>query len=95
MLEHHYWFQIDCGIVAFEAAEYAKKRGIDLIITDHHHPSHDGKIPDCIGVVNPNRDDPNYPGEHFNHCNPEFKRYPFDALAGCGIALKVMLALDS
>jgi single-stranded-DNA-specific exonuclease len=84
---------VDCGIVAFEAAEYAKKRGIDLIITDHHHPSHDGKIPDCIGVVNPNRDDPNYPGEHFNHCNPEFKRYPFDALAGCGIALKVMLAL--
>ena len=84
---------VDCGIVAFEAAEYAKSRGIDLIITDHHHPSHDGKIPDCIGVVNPNRDDPNYPGEHFNHVNPNFKRYPFDALAGCGIALKVMLAL--
>jgi single-stranded-DNA-specific exonuclease len=82
---------VDCGIVAFETAAYAKKRGLDLIITDHHHPSDDGKIPDCIGVVNPNRDDPNYPGEHFK--NDEFKRYPFDALAGCGIAFKLMLGL--
>ena len=85
---------VDCGIVAFETAEYAKKCGLDLIVTDHHHPSHDGKIPDCIGVVNPNRDDPNYPGEHFKeYKTEEFKRYPFDALAGCGIAFKLMLGL--
>jgi len=89
----HLLVSVDCGIVAFEAAEYAKTRGIDLIITDHHHPSHDGKIPDCIDVVNPNRDDPNYAGEHFKSSDPDFARYPFDALAGCGIALKVMLAL--
>jgi len=57
-------------------------------------PSEDGKIPDCIGVVNPNRDDPNYPGHLFtNESNKDFKRYPFDALAGVGIAFKVMLAL--
>jgi len=54
-------FSVDCGIVAFETAEYAKQRGLDLIITDHHHPSEDGKIPDCIGVVNPNRDDHKLP----------------------------------
>jgi single-stranded-DNA-specific exonuclease len=85
---------VDCGIVAFEAAEYAKSKGLDLIITDHHHPSDDGKIPDCIGVVNPNRDDPNYPGHHFsNESNKDFVRYPFDALAGVGIAFKVMLGL--
>lgn len=84
---------VDCGIVAFETAEYAKEKGLDLIITDHHHPTDDGKIPDCIGVVNPNRDDPNYPGEHFSHVNPNFKRYPFDSLAGVGIAFKVMLGL--
>lgn len=87
-------FSVDCGIVAFETAEYAKKCNIDLIITDHHHPSDDGALPDCIGVVNPNRDDPAYPGEKFaSHAKPGFQRYPFDALAGCGIAFKVMVAL--
>ena len=85
---------VDCGILAFETADYAKEKGIDLIITDHHHPSADGKIPDCVGVVNPNRDDPNYPGAKFaNHAAEGFTRYPFDALAGVGIAFKVMIAL--
>ena len=85
---------VDCGILAFETAIYAKQCGIDLIITDHHHPSDDGRIPDCIAVVNPNRDDPNYPGKHFNnHAKEGFKRYPFDYLAGCGIAFKLMLGL--
>lgn len=85
---------VDCGILAFETARYAKSCGIDLIITDHHHPSHDGKIPECIAVVNPNRDDPDYPGEHFKeHAKPDFNRYGFDFLAGCGIAFKLMLGL--
>jgi len=85
---------VDCGIVAFEAAEYAKSKGLDLIITDHHHPSDDGKLPYAIGVVNPNRDDPAYPGHNFsNESNKDFLRYPFDYLAGVGIAFKVMLGL--
>jgi single-stranded-DNA-specific exonuclease len=85
---------VDCGILAFETAEYAKSKNLDLIITDHHHPSDDGKIPDCIAVVNPNRDDPKYPGEHFkSYATKDFKRYPFDYLAGCGIAFKLMLGL--
>lgn len=85
---------VDCGILAFETAEYAKEKGIDLIVTDHHHPSEDGRIPDCVAVVNPNRDDPNYPGNHFSsHASPDFKRYGFDYLAGCGIAFKLMLGL--
>lgn len=83
---------VDCGILAFETAEYASKCGIDLIVTDHHHPSDDGKIPDCIAVVNPNRDDIKYPGDHFKK-DDSFKRYPFDSLAGCGIAFKLMLGL--
>jgi single-stranded-DNA-specific exonuclease len=87
-------FSVDCGIVAFETADYAKQCGLDLIITDHHHPSDDGRLPECIGVVNPNRDDPAYPGDKFaSHIKPGFERYPFDALAGCGIAFKVMVAL--
>jgi single-stranded-DNA-specific exonuclease len=69
---------VDCGILAFDTAEYAKEQGIDLIITDHHTPSADGRLPDCIGVVNPHRAD---------------SKYPFDGLAGCGIAFKVMAYL--
>jgi single-stranded-DNA-specific exonuclease len=69
---------VDCGIVAFEAASYAKANGIDLIITDHHHPSDDHRIPEAVGVVNPNRHD---------------SLYPFSGLAGVGIAFKTMLAL--
>jgi single-stranded-DNA-specific exonuclease len=69
---------VDCGIVAFEAASYAKANGVDLIITDHHHPSDDDRIPEAVGVVNPNRHD---------------SKYPFNGLAGVGIAFKTMLAL--
>ncbi len=69
---------VDCGIVAFEAASYAKENGVDLIITDHHHPSDDHRIPEAVGVVNPNRHD---------------SKYPFNGLAGVGIAFKTMLAL--
>lgn len=71
---------VDCGILAFKAAEYAKEKGLDLIITDHHTPRDDGTIPDCIGVVNPNRLD---------------SKYPFPGLAGVGIAFKVMCAVAS
>ena len=85
---------VDCGIVAFETGAYAKEKNLDLIITDHHHPSEDGSLPQAMAVVNPNRDDPFYPGEHFNsHKKDSFERYPFDYLAGCGIAFKLMLGL--
>lgn len=69
---------VDCGILAFEAAEYAARQNIDLIITDHHTPSDNGAVPNCIGVVNPNRLD---------------SEYPFKGLAGVGIAFKVMMAV--
>lgn len=71
---------VDCGILAFETAEYAKSKGIDLIITDHHTPHQNGTVPNCIGVVNPNRHD---------------SSYPFSGLAGVGIAFKVMMAVAS
>jgi single-stranded-DNA-specific exonuclease len=29
---------VDCGITAFEAVNYSKREGIDVIITDHHEP---------------------------------------------------------
>jgi single-stranded-DNA-specific exonuclease len=42
---------VDNGISAFEAANYCKKKGIDLIITDHHTPSQ--TLPDAYAIINP------------------------------------------
>jgi len=42
---------VDCGITSDKEAEYCRRKGIDLIITDHHTP---GEIlPDALAVINP------------------------------------------
>ena len=46
---------VDCGISSHEAVEAANRRGIDVIITDHHMP--DGPLPPALAVVNPKRED--------------------------------------
>lgn len=49
---------VDNGITSIEEAFYAKTIGIDLIVTDHHHPLNE--LPAAIAVINPNCS-PNYP----------------------------------
>ncbi|MFI5144101.1 MAG: single-stranded-DNA-specific exonuclease RecJ [Ignavibacteria bacterium] len=50
---------IDCGITAYDKVEYAKTKGIEIIICDHHQaPEH---IPDAYAVLDPERSDCNYP----------------------------------
>ncbi|MCU0614687.1 MAG: single-stranded-DNA-specific exonuclease RecJ [Desulfobacterales bacterium] len=46
---------VDCGSNSHEAIEAARKAGIDVIITDHHHAA--GNLPDAIAIVNPKRED--------------------------------------
>ena len=41
----------DTGITAYEAVEYAKSRGVDFVITDHHEPGE--SLPDAAAVINP------------------------------------------
>ena len=53
---------VDNGITSFEAARECKKRGIDLIITDHHTPvveKGEIKLPDAL-VINP-KTSPDFP----------------------------------
>ncbi|MBQ2676354.1 MAG: single-stranded-DNA-specific exonuclease RecJ [Clostridia bacterium] len=54
---------VDNGIAAFDEIEYAKKCGIDVVVTDHHLPPEN--IPDAVAVVDPHRAD----------CISEFKDY--------------------
>ena len=66
---------VDCGISNNEAAEYAKLRGLDLIITDHHKDARD-TMPDAYAIVNPNRRD-------------EPADSPLSVLAGVGVAFAI------
>jgi len=67
---------VDSGITAFEEADYIKRRGIDFIITDHHEPQ--VVLPDALAVLDPKRND----------CD-----YPFRELAGVGVMFKLLQAL--
>ncbi len=50
---------VDCGISAYEEVEYAKKLGLDVIVTDHHECPE--KLPDTFAVIDPKRNDSTYP----------------------------------
>ncbi|WP_106829184.1 single-stranded-DNA-specific exonuclease RecJ [Parabacteroides pacaensis] len=62
---------LDCGIKAIEKIEYAKSKGIDFIICDHHMP--DNKLPDAVAVLDAKRSDSIYPYEHLSGCGVGFK----------------------
>jgi single-stranded-DNA-specific exonuclease len=62
---------LDCGVKAVDKVAYAKEKGIDFIICDHHRP---GKtIPDAIAVLDPKQDDCNYPYNELCGCGVGFK----------------------
>ncbi|WP_066630104.1 single-stranded-DNA-specific exonuclease RecJ [Labilibacter marinus] len=62
---------LDCGIKAVEKMEYAKERGIDFIICDHHTPG--DVLPDAAACLDPKRADCSYPDENLSGCGVGFK----------------------
>lgn len=62
---------LDCGIKAVEEIAYAKEKGIDFIICDHHVP--DEVLPDAAAILNAKRFDSTYPYEHLSGCGVGFK----------------------
>ena len=69
---------LDCGIKAIEKVEYAREKGIDFIICDHHRPGEN--LPKAVAVLDPKRED----------CN-----YPYKELCGCGVGFKLIQAMES
>lgn len=61
----------DVGISDVEAVAYAKKKGVDVIITDHHIPGE--TLPDALAVINPQRLDDFYPCVHLSGSGVAFK----------------------
>ena len=62
---------LDCGIKAVGEIAYAKEKGIDFIICDHHVP--DDVLPPAAAILNPKRFDSTYPYEHLSGCGVGFK----------------------
>lgn len=62
---------LDCGIKAVDKVSYAKQRGIDFIICDHHLPG--DEIPDAVAVLNPKQADCTYPFKELSGCGIGFK----------------------
>ncbi|NNL09695.1 MAG: single-stranded-DNA-specific exonuclease RecJ [Croceitalea sp.] len=67
---------LDCGVKAVAQVDYAKQKGIDFIICDHHRPG--PNLPNAVAILDPKRDD----------C-----QYPFKELCGCGVGFKLIQAL--
>jgi single-stranded-DNA-specific exonuclease len=70
---------VDCGIRSPAEARHARHIGLDLIVSDHHHPAN-GDLPPALAIVNPKQ-----PGDS----------YPDKNLAGVGIAFKIAEALQA
>lgn len=66
---------LDCGIKSTDKVEFATSLGIDFIICDHHRPG--AEIPKAVAVLDPKRND----------CE-----YPYKELSGCGIGFKLIQA---
>ncbi|MFK7773426.1 MAG: single-stranded-DNA-specific exonuclease RecJ [Saprospiraceae bacterium] len=62
---------MDCGIKANEKVKYAKEKGIDFIICDHHLP--EGELPPAVAVLDPKRNDCKYPYKELSGCGIAFK----------------------
>lgn len=62
---------LDCGIKAVDKVDYAKQKGIDFIICDHHRP--DTEIPAAIAVLDNKRVDSTYPYDELSGCGVGFK----------------------
>ena len=62
---------VDCGISSAVEIETANKLGIDVIITDHHHPPE--KIPKALAVINPKQKNCKYPFKELAGVGVAFK----------------------
>ena len=97
---------VDCGSLSEKEIVRAKELGVDVIVTDHHNVA--PVQPPAVAVINPKRLLQDYPeryenfvlvedGEQPNSNShlPKAKLYPFLDLAGCGVAFKLVQALQT
>ena len=62
---------LDCGIKAIDQIKYAKEKGIDVIVCDHHRPGQ--QLPEAVAVLDPKQEDCEYPYKELCGCGVGFK----------------------
>ncbi len=62
---------LDCGIKAVAKVDYAREKGLDIIIGDHHRPG--DKVPEAAAVLDPKQADCEYPFKELSGCGVGFK----------------------
>ena len=62
---------LDCGIKAVEKIDYAREKGVEFIICDHHNPGN--RIPDAAAVLDPKQEGCNYPYKELSGCGVGLK----------------------
>lgn len=62
---------VDCGISNFEEVRYAKTKGIEIIITDHHNPPE--SLPEAYAILNAKLEESGYPYANLAGCVVAFK----------------------
>ena len=83
---------LDCGIKAIEEIEYARQKGIDFIVCDHHVP--DDELPPAVAILNAKRVDSTYPFQHLSGCGVGFKFMQAYALSNGYPFMELMPLLD-
>ena len=92
---------LDCGIKAVEKVKYARSKGIDVIVCDHHYPG--DEIPKALAVLDPKQPGCNYPYKELSGCGVGFKLVhaysrvhgiPFGKIAGYLDLVAVSIASD-
>ena len=62
---------LDCGVKAIDKVAYAKSKGIDFVICDHHRPGKE--LPSAVAILDPKRSDCEYPFKELCGCGIGFK----------------------
>ncbi len=75
---------VDCGITAVNEVIFAKEKGIDTIITDHHEPQE--FLPEAVAIINTKR-------KIARQDSPQVDEYPGGELSGVGVAFKFAQAI--
>lgn len=100
---------VDCGSLSEKEIIRANELGVDVIVTDHHNVA--PVQPPAVAVINPKRLLQDYPERYENlllkrspvpsqsagpvDARGSTRLYPFLDLAGCGVAFKLVQALQT